>query len=64
MHKNVKMVSHHAPTKEFDAAKFRSSANHFQKILALIIFQKVNPVSDTADKMMNCIVFFYPIIGV
>jgi hypothetical protein len=58
------MVSHNAPTKKFDAAKLRSSTNHLQKILALIIFQKVNPVSDAADKMMNCIVFFYPIIGV
>jgi hypothetical protein len=62
MHKNVKMVSHHAPTKEFDAAKLRSSTNHLQKILALIIFQKVDPVSDTAHKVMNRIVFFYPIV--
>ena len=58
------MIRHNAPSDQFDAAKFRSPTHHLYKVITLFIFEKINAMRDTANKMMNRIMIFRTIIRI
>ena len=58
----MEMIPHDAPAKQLYARKLRRPAGDLQEILAFVIFQKIDAVRYSADKMMHSFVFFYSVV--